>query len=355
MFWLEVRCAVIFVRKSECIPHAAVVPRCCTHVTRATTGVRRSRERWARSTEHMLKIRRSDGYKALARKADVRECLVFDKPLQELVVDVRSRVFMYMRTRYLNAPLKDKISRLFMAMSDLEGERKRVFRAAIAVAKQEVSFMGVRRVTYAFGSCASCAYKEPLRQERQALTVAKLDEFKSRAAKLRSNMLDVELLSECIAALESYMVSDLDGVCSAYRGKEWLFVPASSYVVAGAADMFESDRLCARLAHGRPSGVLSEDFDCMALFGANFMVKEVYRGFFTYATLKGIMDAFGSTTRDVLVEKCCLLGTDYNLGLMGVGPVKVRKIDDIETHRLCKACLAAQNIVQSRIRDFLLL
>ena len=48
-------------------------------------------------------------------------------------------------------------------------------------------------------------------------------------------MLDVELLSECIAVLESYMVSDLDGVCSAYRGKEWLFVPVSSYVVAGCS------------------------------------------------------------------------------------------------------------------------
>lgn len=117
-----------------------------------------------------------------------------------------------------------------------------------------------------------------MKQEQQAVAAARLSEFKSSAAKLRSNMLNTELLSECIAALESYMVSDLDSVCSAYRGKEWLFVPISSCAVAGAADMFESDRLCARLAHNRPSGVLSEDFDCVALFGANFMVKEVHRG-----------------------------------------------------------------------------
>jgi hypothetical protein len=303
----------------------------------------------------MLKRGRSTGYKQLARKADVRECMVSDEPIRELVVDVRSRVFMYMRTRYLSAPLKEKIGRLFAAMGSLEEERKRAFRAAIAVAKREVSFVGVQRVTYVFGSHTPCPYKVPLHQERQAATAAKLSEFKSSAARLRSNMLNTELLGECIAALESYMLSDLDGVCSSYAGREWLFVPAPNLAVPGAADRFESDRLCARLARGRPCGVLSEDLDCVALFGVNFVVKEAHRGFFSYTTLGSVMEVFGSATRENLVEKCCLMGTDYNLGLMGVGPVRVKKIDEHETLALCRACLAAQSITQGDFWNFMLL
>lgn len=101
------------------------------------------------------------GYKALARKACVGECLVSDNPLRELVVDIRSRVFMYMRTRYLSVSLKDKVGRVFTAMSDLEEERKRAFRTAIAIVKQEVSFMGVRKVTYVFGSQTPVPTRSP--------------------------------------------------------------------------------------------------------------------------------------------------------------------------------------------------
>jgi hypothetical protein len=300
----------------------------------------------------MLNNSKCAGYKVLAKNAEFRECVTSDDPLSEVVVDFRSRLFMYIRTKYVNMPLKQKIGRLFMAIEDLEGEKRYVFNAALAATRMEVSALGVKS-TYVFGSLSSCPYKSRLRLDREAVTRARLEEFASRVAVFKRDMLNVELLKQCIVALESYIISDLDGVCSVYRGREWMLVPESNCIVPGGADMFESDRMCARL--GKRSAVLSEDFDCLALFGANLMIREVYRGFFSYTTLKDIMNTFKSTTRENLAEKCCLMGTDYNLGLKGVGPVKAKKIDASETNRLWKICISAQSINPVRLRNFLLL
>ena len=300
----------------------------------------------------MLNASKSAGYKVLAKKAKLRECTTYDNPLSEVVVDFRSRLFMYLRITYVNMPLASKIDGLFRAMNNLEEEKKHVVRAALAIARAEVSFMRVRKATYVFGSATPCPYKERTRLERDAAASARLGDFEDVARQFRSNMLDVELLSRCIAALESYMMSDLEGLCSVYRGKEWLLVPEAGYRIARKDDMFESDRTCARL--GKHSAVLSEDMDCLALFGAELMVREVHRGYFCYTTLKDVMKEFKSVSRRNLAEKCCLMGTDYNLGLKGVGPVKVLKIDTSKTSRLCKSCLSAQSIEHRDFFEFLL-
>jgi hypothetical protein len=297
--------------------------------------------------------RSTTGYKRLARDAEFRECITSDQPLSEVVVDFRSRLFMYIRTRYVNRPLKEKVGGVFRAIRDLEGERAKVFNAALALAKREVSMMKPTSCTYVFGSRMPCPYKEGLRLERDLTTARRLEEWRLRAREFMSDMLDAAALLKCTAALESYMIADLDGICSMHAGDEWLLVPGASCVVPGKDDMFESDRTCARL--GERSAVLSEDLDCVALFGAGLMVKEVYRGFFTYTTLGDVMDKFRSTTRKNLAEKCCLMGTDYNLGLKGVGPVKVLKIDPRQTTELCRTCLHAQSINLGRYWQFLLL
>lgn len=299
----------------------------------------------------MLKNRISTDYKKLAKKSEVRECLISDNAISELVVDVRSRLFMYIRTRYLNRPLKQKIDGLFRAMKNLEEERRQVFRDALAVAKMEVSFMRVNRAVYVFGSIAPCPYKMGLISEREGVTKDKLSKLLYLMHKFGSNMLDIQLLSGCIAALESYIISDLDGLCSVYRGMEHLLVPGAR--IANKMDMFESDRMCARL--GKMSAVLSEDLDCLALFGANMMVKEVHRGFYLYTTLRDVMEAFGSTTRRELVDRCCILGTDYNFGIKGIGPVRIQEIDRQEARELCEACIKDQSVVPEDFWRFMLL
>ena len=300
----------------------------------------------------MLNTSKSSNYKALAKKTKPRECITSDNPLSEIVVDFRSRLFMYIRTKYINKPLKQKIDGLFRAMDDLEAEKKHVFQAALAVMKVEVSLMHVRKVTYVFPSSMTCPYKEHVKSLAKAAAESRLIELKSCIQEFKRDMLDANLLSKCIAALESYMISDLEGICSAYKGIEWLFVPKAECIVPNKDDMFESDRTCAKL--GKSSAVLSEDFDCLALFGANFMVREVYNGFFSYTVLKDVMETFKSKTRKNLVEKCCLMGNDYNFGLKGVGPVKVTKIDASETSKLCKTCLSAQSIKSENFWKFFL-
>ena len=298
----------------------------------------------------MLNTSKSSNYKALAKKTKPRECITSDNPLSEIVVDFRSRLFMYIRTEYINKPLKQKINALFIAMDDMQKEKKRVYEAAIATMKMEVSLMRVDKVTYVFPSTTACPYKKHIKSIMSTAAKTRLVEFESRVQEFKRDMLDVDLLDRCIAALESYMVSDLEGICTVYRGKEWMLVSEAKFIVPKKDDMFESDRTCARL--GRSSAILSEDFDCLAFFGANMMVKEVYRGFFSYIVLKDLMELFKSRTRKNLVEKCCLMGSDYNFGLKGVGPVKVTKIDTLKTSKLCKTCLSAQSIKPEKLWNF---
>ena len=70
------------------------------------------------------------------------------------------------------------------------------------------------------------------------------------------------------------------------------------------------------------------------------MIKEVFPAFFTYITLDDIMQTFKSTSRENLVYKCCILGTDYNYGIKGIGPVKITKIDDKKVLDTFETCLA---------------
>ena len=202
-----------------------------------------------------------------------------------------------------------------------------------------------------FGSRIPCPYKERLRRSRLPTVERRLEEFIDASQRFRNNMLDVDSLKRCVSALESYIIADIDSVNSVYDGQEWLLVPEARCIKPGKRDMYESDRLCARLADKRAvwpaktdsratncprtgtTAVLSEDLDCVALFGANTMVKEVHRGFFVYTTIDDVASTFRAATRENMVEKCCLMGTDYNLGIKGVGPVKVQKIDSSETSK----------------------
>ena len=301
----------------------------------------------------MLNTSKVSGYKTLARKTEFRECISSDNPISELVVDFRSRLFMYIRTKYMNRHLNEKIGSVFRAMNNLVDEKMHVFNASLALARGNVAMMGVHRCTYVFASPITCPYKEGTKLEREPVVATRREELDACMQAFRNDMLNMDALDACITALESYIIADLDSVCSVYSGMEWLLVPEAYYAVPGRSDLFESDRLCARL--GKTSAVLSEDFDCIALFGANLMVKEVFRGFFSYTTLSDVMETFGSTTRSNLAERCCLMGTDYNYGLKGIGPVKAVKIDSLKASELWITCISAQSIPLKAFRNFLLL
>jgi len=287
-------------------------------------------------------------YKELARKAKFRDCLISDSHISEVVVDVRSRVFRYLRTQYVSRPLKEKVRSLFRAMKDLNEEKKYVFCEALAVIRKEVYTMGTN-AQYVFESPYTCPYKRRLEVQRWNRTMFNLDRMASAFDEFAGNILNTGALKKCINALESYMMSDLESVCLAYRGMEWMFVSGQRYTTPGEEDMFEADKACAR-SGGRP--VLSEDFDCVALFGASMMIKEVHKSSFVYTNLSDVMLSFNSRTIKNLVEKCCIIGTDYNRGIRGNKPSVIKRFGDEETSRKCQACLSEQGIGQEILSEF---
>jgi len=239
-------------------------------------------------------------------------------------------------------PLREKIRSVFRAIEDIDKEKKWVFNTALKTIRKEVSMVHAKP-TYVFSSPVTCPYKERLKTERTRKANERLNAFNDCVKQFRQNLLDVEALKKCSLALESYIISDIDNICNTYSGREWILgIP--NYTLPTNVDNFESDRLCAKLSIESGSAILSEDFDCVTLFGANMMIKEVHKGFFSYITLEDIMKTFKSSTRKDMIHKCCIMGTNYNLGLKGVGPVKAQKTKAAKAESLFKTCLASQSI-----------
>lgn len=313
----------------------------------------------------MLNSSWNGSYKSVARKADARECSVSSNPLSELIVDFRSRLFRYIRLVYCNRTRYDRAQSVFRTMKDLRlagrvvTEKRRVFSAALGITKIEVEYMrkcsSVFSCTYVFPSSTACPHKIRAKAFREAKTSDRLDELKKRIELYRRNMFDVDALQQCALALESYLISDLDSLSTLYSGREWL-LGVGHFKVPDGDDFFESDRLCAKLARaGAGAAIMSEDLDNVALFGADMMVREVFNGFFVYVSLKDIMTALSSASRTDAVHKCCLLGTDYNRGLKGIGPVKVGKIDHVKAKELFETCLTAQSVKPDRLYELFML
>ncbi len=313
----------------------------------------------------MLNSSWNGSYKSVVRKADTRECSVSSNPLSELVVDFRSRLFRYIRLVYCNRTRNERSKSVFRAMKDLRltgqvvAEKRRVFSAALRLTKIEVEYMkkcsDTFSCTYVFPSPNACPHKVRVKEYRSAKTSERLEELKKRIALYRRNMFDTDALQQCALALESYIISDLDSLSTMYSGREWI-LGVGRFKVPNGSDFFESDRLCASIARANAgAAVLSEDFDNVALFGTDMMVKEVFNGFFVYVSLKDTMAALSSVSRADAVHKCCLLGTDYNRGLKGIGPVKIGKIDHVKAKELFETCLAAQSVKPEKLYELFML
>lgn len=332
---------------------------------------------------HPIGDRMSGSYKSLARKTPVRECGIAQEAVSEMVVDVRSRLFRYMRLVYSNRGQKERALSVFRTMRDLRTtgdvftERRRVFDAALASTVKEARRMRVQKCTYVFPSTEHCSH----RVERPSESGKKFDNLREQISEYRRDMFDLEALERCALALESYLMSDFDRLSKMHAGSErflslgQLSEPTSHhipgcgvttlperhhigsgathlYVVPDESDSFESDRLCARMSGGIGVSVLSEDHDVVALFGADMMITEVHHNFFVYSSLRDTMDTFGCANRRDLVHKCCVMGTDYNRGLRGVGPVKARKIDAAKAKELFETCTSAQSISPDVLHKF---
>ena len=316
----------------------------------------------------------SGSYKSLARKTPVRECGIAEEAVSEVVVDFRSRLFRYMRLVYSNRGQTERALSVFRTMRDIRTtgdvftEKRRVFDAALASTVKEAKRMRALKCTYVFPSTERC----PHRVERSSESEKKLDDLRERISEYRRDMFDIDALDRCALALESYLMSDFDRLSKMHAGSErflnlgqrsepslrFAVLPerqqrgSCTFQAPDESDSFESDRLCARMSGGIGVAVMSEDHDVVALFGADMMITEVHRNFFVYSSLRDTMETFGCANRRDLIHKCCIMGTDYNRGLRGVGPVKARKIDAAKAKELFETCTSAQSASPDVLHKF---
>ena len=353
----------------------------------------------------MLNSSSNADYKKLAKKTACLECSISEKPFGTLIVDFRSRVFRYMRLAYINRPLHEKINSIFLVMNEYENsyldalstrtlrvrvensensqnesnmltEKKRVFHEALKLTKKEVALIKPKECVYVFCSPHTCPYKEKIKTERRKMCEKRLQELNNCMREFKRDVLNVGLLKKCCAALESYIMSDVENICAMYAGKEWL-LGIETYTFPKSDNYYESDRLCANvfstilhsdtkclsnavlentrsenMTNSNSPAVLSEDLDCVVLFGAEFMIKEVFEQFISYVSLKDIMNTFGVKDRKDMVHRCCIMGTHFNLGLKGVGPVKIKQLDATKAAELFKTCIKHQHIDQKDFYKF---
>ena len=315
----------------------------------------------------MLNSSSNADYKKLAKKTAFLECSISEEPFGTLIVDFRSRVFRYMRLAYINRPFHEKINSVFLVMNDSDGnpsecnmltEKKKVFHEALKLTKKEVALIKPKKCVYVFCSPYTCPYKVKIKEERNKMCEKRLQELNNCISEFKRDVLNIELLKKCCAALESYIMSDVENICSMYAGKEWL-LGIETYMFPKSDNYYESDRLCANvfskpafLENSNSAAVLSEDLDCVVLFGAEFMIKEVFDQFISYVSLKDIMNTFGVKDRKDMVHRCCIMGTHFNLGLKGVGPVKIKQLDSTKAAELFKTCIKHQHIDQKDFYKF---
>ena len=304
----------------------------------------------------MLNSNWSTNYKTLARKTQFRECLTAERPLFHVIVDVRSRLFRYMRLQVPNRRLHDKIKCVFGLLTDQHKEEAKVIEDAFSTMRKEVAMLLAENTTYVLCSPTNCPFKTGIKEAHKETAIRKQGNLVKAISSFRNDMFNVDKLLECHVAFESYLIANADEICALSTLKIQTAPHRLRTVAPEKDDLFESDRLCAKKAgdNSQASAVLSEDFDCVALFGAEMMVKEVYPMFFTYTILEDVMSTFCSTSKTNLIHKCCILGTDYNKGIKGVGPVAIEKIDEDGARAHFETCMALQSTNKDELMKFFL-
>ena len=318
-----------------------------------------------------LKSSKGAGYKALARHTTFKTCNPKDFICTYVAVDVRSRLFRYVREMSIIRSTKRKIRCVFgLLLRGTMLEIEQVCNEALQQMMAEASLLGAKKIQYVLCSPERCQYRERLRLLDRTLEKTKAtDRLITALRKCRKHILDVSVMLKCHDAFVSYVIAHIEEACLVYnRAEGYCKAYGKATSMPGQEDSYESDRLCARFYAEEPMGtslfankkthycsaVLSEDYDCIFLFGANKMIKKVTNNAVQYVTIQDAMKVFECNDRKSLAYKCCLMGTDYNLGLRGIGPKKAAKINNELV--LVEECMRQQCIdIQDLMEFFLIL
>jgi len=302
----------------------------------------------------MLKNNTNGNYKVLARKTRLRKMQIKEFAINSLAIDVRSCMFKYIRTIFVRRTLHEKIlCVLRMINYGIALEIKYLFDAAFADIVKKVEKLNVHEhVTYVFCAKQTCSLRSKLQLTDKALKQKQTKDILYESInKYKKHLLSTKYLIECHTSFEKYIFNHVNDVSTYYDGYEHFL--SVYHIKPTYKEFFESDRLCAML---NVDAILSEDFDCITLFGAKQIICDVSPKYVTYTTLEDVMHTFDCNTREELVYKCCIIGTDYNLGIKGIGPAKLLKLyDSNEITSMVENCFLLQSIDIEKIRKFFLL
>lgn len=296
----------------------------------------------------MINSNWSSNYKLLARKTPTSECPISDNAISSLVIDFRSRLFHYIRYVYVHRPMAEKIKCVYNILSgNIRREKINVFEQALIYTQDQIKLLKLSSCIYVFGSSTPCIFKQELRQYREEKRKKQWHILQTCLQKLGHHIIDLDVIIECSNAFEGYLLCCLDQLTQLYQKSK--LVDTLEILVPNEQDFYESDKLLAQF-----DTVLTYDYDCVALFGAQMMITNVTAQWFEYVTLNDIMATFKSTTRTELIYRCCLLGTDYNKGWKGIGPCKVVKIDSKRLYNQVQSCFKLQNLDIDKFTNFTL-
>ena len=315
----------------------------------------------------LLKNGKGSGYKELAKKAERSQKFEIGKDNYELnltggqvVVDVRSCLFKYLRTVCTARSIWKKIHCIFrIILKGIEAEMMHTFKEAFMAIRADATRLSMKTgggLLYVFCDERRCPYRERQKiASRIADKTAASERLTAYMNTYKRDLLNVDAIVDMHTAFEGYLITHVEEVCLAFNGIEHaLGVP---YTKPEQEDNFESDRLCARLAKNS-SIILSEDYDCIALFGADRMVlsdSSENEDKIRYVDMSNVMDAFGSSNREELLYKCLLMGTDYNLGVKGIGPARIQRLDTYAAKQEAEECMLLQSLDIDDVKRFFMI
>jgi hypothetical protein len=245
--------------------------------------------------------------------------------------------------------LWQKINCIFrIIINGLDSELRHTFDEAFTTIRSDTDKISTSQL-YVFPSKTRCPYREHMKISHRIAEMDKAsEEFRKCMSDYMKNLLNTRAIISLHAAFEMYLITHVEDICLTYNNVE--DVLGVSYIKPEQEDSFESDRLCARIANLAP--VFSEDFDCVVLFGAKSIILEVRDTTVRYISIDDLLDIFESNSREELLHKCIIMGTDYNIGMIGMGPMRIREIDVHTASNMAAECMLRQSLDISSMRRF---
>lgn len=282
-------------------------------------------------------------YKLLAKQSVLHNNEIIET--DTIIIDLRSLVYKYLRNTYSTSDSYVKrINCVFNLMPNLKKQNIEILHEALNYISEKTANYPNKIIVVP--TSINCPFKTSCQNVRKNIAKQSYKKLQEQLSFIKENLLNIQYINACYNAYKLYCLTNVGKICLLYRKLISRTELLQHYIKPTEEDFYESDRLCARLSIQFNIPVFTEDFDCIALFGASSIIYNNY----TQISLETLFKIFMADDRNILVKKCCLLSTDYNYGVYGIGPGRILSINNGFLQNLFEDCMNLQNI---NIQDML--